>query len=310
MLTGPEIERQIALGRIVIYPLHPECVGPNSVDLHLADELLVYTGEVLTTGKANPTRRLSINGGLVLDPGELYLGRTVERTMTPYHVPQISGRSSVGRLGINIHSTAGFGDVGFSGTWTLEISVVKPVRIERGLRICQIYFTEPVGEIRPYAGRYQGQTEPTASRIHLPTPAAGPVTPPVRVVAGLLRSSTVWNAALMGMRGPFKDRPGCWEFPGGKVEPGETDEQALQREWLEELSALIYVGRLLGTYEHRSIGEGAFDVHLYEVSLLDGTPTAGEAHADIACVVLDPQDWRFPKKVTPSTLPLIAQLQK
>jgi len=176
VLTGPEIERQIALERIVIDPYDPTAVGPNSIDVRLAPELVGYdvdlceysvlSGYVLDARRDNPTWSRPIHEeGVVLMPGRLYLARTVERTHTPFHVPQISGRSSVGRLGIRIHATAGFGDVGFNGTWTLEIDVVHPVRVYAGMRIAQLYFTEPVGELRQYTGRYQGETDVVASRM-------------------------------------------------------------------------------------------------------------------------------------------------
>jgi len=104
--------------------------------------------------------------GLVLIPGRLYIGSTVEYTETHDCVPCIEGRSSVGRLGINIHATAGFGDVGFKGTWTLEISVVEPVRIYPGVQICQISYDTVVGEIMPYTSeKYLGQREPRPSRM-------------------------------------------------------------------------------------------------------------------------------------------------
>ena len=78
--------------------------------------------------------------GFILEPGVLYLARTMEYTETHKFVPMLEGRSSVGRLGISIHSTAGFGDIGFCGYWTLEISCVQPVRIYPGVEICQIYY--------------------------------------------------------------------------------------------------------------------------------------------------------------------------
>lgn len=78
--------------------------------------------------------------GFILEPGKLYLGRTMEYTKTDKFVPMLEGRSSIGRLGISIHSTAGFGDIGFCGYWTLEISCVQPVRIYPGVEICQIYY--------------------------------------------------------------------------------------------------------------------------------------------------------------------------
>ena len=95
--------------------------------------------------------------GYVLEPGLIYLARTMERTRTDCYVPMLEGRSSVGRLGIFIHATAGFGDVGFDGYWTLELSCVQPVRIYPGVEICQIYYHTIDGDFVPYrSGKYQG----------------------------------------------------------------------------------------------------------------------------------------------------------
>lgn len=166
-LTGPEIERLVREGKITIDPFVPEHVGPNSVDLRLHPELTVYAVPTLSMRGGNLTKTVKIpKEGLRLEPSELYLARTVERTRTPEHVPQVIGRSSVGRLGVSVHVTAGFGDVGFDGTWTLEISVIKPVWVFSGVRICQLSLSTIEGEVRPYEGRYQGQVKATASRFH------------------------------------------------------------------------------------------------------------------------------------------------
>jgi len=166
-LTGPRIEELIARGEIVIDPFDRECVGPNSVDLHLHPEMRFYSRAILDMKDDLQTQPLVIpEDGLRLDPGLLYLGRTVEYTKFPRHVAQITGRSSVGRLGIHVHATAGLGDVGFEGTWTLEISVIQPVRIYPNVRICQIFVAEVSGDIRPYEGRYLNQVDATPSRFH------------------------------------------------------------------------------------------------------------------------------------------------
>ena len=123
---------------------------------------------VLDMAQDTPTYELIIpEKGLVLLPGRLYIGSTMEYTETHQHVPCIEGRSSVGRLGINVHSTAGFGDVGFQGTWTLEISVVEPVRIYPGIRCCQIYYDLVEGQIaKKYSSdKYQGQRGPRSSAM-------------------------------------------------------------------------------------------------------------------------------------------------
>jgi deoxycytidine triphosphate deaminase len=106
-------------------------------------------------------------GGWLLKPGVLYIGRTRERTFSPDCAPAIAGRSSLGRLGVFCHVTAGLGDVGFNGTWTLELAVVEPVILYPGGRYFQVTFSTALGEVAPYAGRYQNQVEPTASKIHL-----------------------------------------------------------------------------------------------------------------------------------------------
>ena len=165
ILSGLEIAKKAQEGKeIIIRPFVSEKVGPNSYDLRLADTLLVYEDEVLDMRKSGGTREIVIpEEGLVLQPGMLYLGRTVEYTETYGYVPMLEGRSSMGRLGISIHITAGFGDVGFKGFWTLEIHCLHPVRIYAGERICQIYYHKIEGDYVPYKGKYQDNTGIQAS---------------------------------------------------------------------------------------------------------------------------------------------------
>ena len=156
ILSGHQIREQ--LGRnIVIDPYVDTNLNPNSYNLTLHNEVMVYEEVVLDMAKANRVRRLTIPPeGLVLGPSQLYLGRTVERTETHNFVPMIEGRSSVGRLGLFVHVTAGFGDVGFCGYWTLEMFAVQPVRIYPGVPICQIFDHEINGPITEYASdKYQ-----------------------------------------------------------------------------------------------------------------------------------------------------------
>ncbi len=155
ILSGNEIARRLG-GDVVIDPYRPERLNPNSYNLTLHDELMVYEEVVLDMAKSNRVRRIEIPpDGLVLSPNQLYLGRTVERTATHNLVPQIEGRSSVGRLGLFVHVTAGFGDVGFAGYWTLEMFAVQPVRIYAGVPICQIFYHEITGEVTEYCSKYQ-----------------------------------------------------------------------------------------------------------------------------------------------------------
>jgi len=160
ILSGHEIRAQLG-GNIIIDPFDESRLNPNSYHLALHDELMVYEELVLDMNKENRTRRIPIPpGGLVLHPDYLYLGRTVERTETHNLVPMIEGRSSIGRLGLFVHVTAGFGDVGFSGYWTLEIFAVQPVRIYAGVPICQIFYHDIRGDITEYnSEKYQHNTD-------------------------------------------------------------------------------------------------------------------------------------------------------
>lgn len=167
ILSGLKIAEEVRAGRIFISDFDEKRLNPNSYNLRLADELLVYDtdkydqyGEYigpLDMKKQNPFHRIHIpEDGFLLKPGVLYLGRTMELTRTDGYVPMLEGRSSVGRLGIFIHATAGFGDVGFDGYWTLELSCVQPVRIYPGVEICQIYYHTIDGAYVPYtSGKYQ-----------------------------------------------------------------------------------------------------------------------------------------------------------
>lgn len=167
MLTGNEIKLQVAAGRIVIQPFDEKNIGPNSYDVHLADELAYYTEAILDPRQDNRYWTFKIPpDGFVLFPGRVYLGKTVEYTESPYHIPMYEGRSSLGRLGVFSHVSAGFGDVGFKGTWTLELVVARPVRIYPGMRIGQLYWHNPDGEVlKRYNGKYQNQTNATPSRM-------------------------------------------------------------------------------------------------------------------------------------------------
>jgi dCTP deaminase len=160
ILSGHEIKAQLGTN-IVIDPFDESRLNPNSYNLSLHDELIVYEEVVLDISKPNRTRRLEIPpGGLVLNPNQLYLGRTVERTETHNLVPMIEGRSSVGRLGLFVHVTAGFGDVGFCGYWTLEMFAIQPVRICAGVPICQIFYHDIRGTFDEYdSEKYQNNRD-------------------------------------------------------------------------------------------------------------------------------------------------------
>jgi dCTP deaminase len=155
ILSGQEIRHRLG-SDIVIEPFEEELLNPNSYNLRLHEELLTYEEVLLDMRKPQRVRRLTIpEEGLVLSPNQLYLGRTLERTETHNLVPMLEGRSSVGRLGLFVHVTAGFGDVGFCGYWTLEMFAVQPVRIYPWVPICQIFYHALEGEIVEYNSKYQ-----------------------------------------------------------------------------------------------------------------------------------------------------------
>lgn len=156
ILSGKEIEKRIDKD-IFISPFDKKQLNPNSYNIKLHNELMVYHEIELDMKRKLRTKTLKIpENGLLLKPGVLYLGRTYEHTKTKNLVPMIEGRSSIGRLGIFIHATAGFGDVGFEGYWTLEISCIQPVIIYPFVEIAQIYYHTIQGEFDEYKnGKYQ-----------------------------------------------------------------------------------------------------------------------------------------------------------
>lgn len=166
-LTGPLIEAEIAAGRIEITPFDPRLVGPDSVDLHLHPEILYYdTGGPLDMRKKNRMVSAIIGReGYLLNPGKIYLGRTVEVLWSDHHMAAVVGRSGIARFGLGVHKTAPFIHVGFRGTVTLEISVVEPLIVNVEEPICQVFFFRMEGEMRLYDGRYQGQESATPSRL-------------------------------------------------------------------------------------------------------------------------------------------------
>lgn len=167
ILSGQEIKKRMG-DSIVIEPFNEDHLNSNSYNLTLHDEVMVYEEVVLDMRQVNRVRRLKIpESGMVLTPNQLFLARSVERTETHDLVPMIEGRSSIGRLGLFVHVTAGFGDVGFKGYWTLEMFAVQPVRIYPGVQICQIFYHELAGDITNYDnGKYQNNRDIQPSLLY------------------------------------------------------------------------------------------------------------------------------------------------
>jgi dCTP deaminase len=160
ILTGPAIKFAVANGDITIEPFHVEDVNPNSYNYHLADSLLLLR----RSGKSS-RRVLMPADGYLLEPGHVYLGATSERIGSDRYVTLLLGRSSIGRLGVFLNVTADLGHLGSCSHWTLELTVVQPVRLYPGMRIGQVSFwiTDALSSQR-YNGRYHRDSRPIANR--------------------------------------------------------------------------------------------------------------------------------------------------
>ena len=165
ILSDLRILQEMENGTIKIEPFIHESLGSNSYDVHLGKWLATYTDHILDAKKHNNIEYFEIpDEGFVLYPHVFYLGVTAEYTETHAHVPFLEGKSSTGRLGIDIHATAGKGDVGFCGNWTLEISVKQPVKIYKGMPIGQLIYFPVDGEIgvkynQKKNAKYSGQPD-------------------------------------------------------------------------------------------------------------------------------------------------------
>lgn len=169
MLSGEEIKRAIENGDIVIEPYNPVYINPNSCNLTLSDELIVYTDDVLDCASKNAYKRIKIpKEGYILAPNTLYIAKTNERIESDKYIPQLSGRSSIGRIGLTVHVSGGFASVGFKGNWILNITCIRPTVIKPNMEICQVYFYPVVGNItKKYNGKYQNLENFEGSLSHL-----------------------------------------------------------------------------------------------------------------------------------------------
>lgn len=174
ILTGDFIKKAVKAGQIFIDPFNEDRVGPNSYDLALGSKLLRYRSgfekldKPLNVKVDNPVYEIEIpEHGFILRPGKLYLGHTIEKCGSDHYVCCLEGRSSVGRLGIQVHQTAGFGDLGFKQQWTLEITVVDSIMVFPRMKICQAMFYTVYGDIKKlYKGKYTDQDGPVPSRLY------------------------------------------------------------------------------------------------------------------------------------------------
>lgn len=148
ILSDKRILEEIEKETIKIVPFNRDKLGSNSYDVNLGKWLATYNDQILDAKSHNKINYFEIpEDGFILYPNTFYLGVTDEYTETHAHVPFLEGKSSTGRLGIDIHATAGKGDIGFCGHWTLEISVKQPVKIYKGMPIGQLIYFPVDGEV-------------------------------------------------------------------------------------------------------------------------------------------------------------------
>ena len=167
VLTGLEIQKQVSINNIEIEPFNENQINPNSYNLTLNNKLLVYRNWTLDMKQQNDTMEIIIpEEGLILEPNVLYLGSTNEFVHSDKYLSTVEGRSSTARIGLDVHKTAGFIDVGFAGHITLEFQVVQPVKIYPNIPVCQIIYHEIVGDVMLYNGKYQNNQGVQASRIY------------------------------------------------------------------------------------------------------------------------------------------------
>lgn len=167
ILTGNKIKDEVTNGHIIIRPFSSSNINPNSYNFHLSNKLLVYNDDVLDVKKDLSLKEIIIpEDGYVLEKDKLYLSSTIEIMGSEKYIPMIFGRSSIGRLGLFIQITAPIGDIGYEGNWTLQLNATVPIKVYPGLKIGQIMFFSPYGEITPYDGKYKNSRTPRKSEIY------------------------------------------------------------------------------------------------------------------------------------------------
>lgn len=165
ILTGPEIEREVSRGLIIIEPFERSRLNPNSYNVCLSSTVTVYDDYILDAARENKTSMIEVSEeGLVLSPDRIYLGATIEKIGSPEYVPIVRARSSTARLGVFVHVTADLIDLGYVGQLTLQLHAVQKARLYAGMEIAQITFWKTQGEKMQYSGKYQGSIGPVPSK--------------------------------------------------------------------------------------------------------------------------------------------------
>jgi len=177
ILGGKTILEKYCIGDITIDPFEFKMIGPNSYDVHLGRNFKrvltnSYSGDYghgepyINPNEKQAYIKYEDEDFIIIKPGELWLAHTVEKIGSTKFVPMLEGRSSIGRMGLFVHITAGFGDVGFVDQWTLELTSVLPIKIYSGMRIAQVFFHTLTDNSMQYSGRYVGQYGAQESRFN------------------------------------------------------------------------------------------------------------------------------------------------
>jgi dCTP deaminase len=166
ILTGSEIKKEVLQQRIHIFPFDELNLNPNSYNFRLGNRLKTYKQKILDSAQPLDCEEIIIpEEGYVLQPHQLYLGHTIEEMGSDFFVPIMQARSSIGRLGLYIYLNSGLGDLGFKKQWTLELHSIHPLKVYPGMKIGQMLFWKPLGEINLYQGKYKDSQGPEVSQI-------------------------------------------------------------------------------------------------------------------------------------------------
>ncbi len=167
ILTGNEINKQHNAGIINIQPFNPEHVTTNSYDLRLGNTFLNYTTDLIDPAQKIPHEIFNVGKeGILMKPGQFLLGHSMETIGSDNYVPIIHAKSGTARLGLFVHVTADLIDIGSHGQVTFQLLATLPVKIYPGMKIGQVSFWKPKGEISLYQGKYQSSIGPRASEVY------------------------------------------------------------------------------------------------------------------------------------------------
>jgi len=167
ILSGKKIYDEHAKGRLNISPFNIDHLTTNSYDLTLGSKFIRYLDEIIDPTKINRYEEFEVGAeGIYLNKGDFLLAHSVEVVGSNHFVPIIHARSSIARLGLFVHVTADLIDIGSHGNVTFQLFSCLPVRIYPGMRIGQVSFWKPKGEIDLYSGKYQGSIGPRVSECH------------------------------------------------------------------------------------------------------------------------------------------------